>query len=143
MQKIRLFELANLAIVEMVFETPGDQHAYQAHTHAYDHAHYLARGVMDVFVNGEVTRYIAPAMIWIKAGTEHRQVAVEANTIGLCINAIRMKDGSGEPIDPTLVPNGVSPWNFGDLGTIPAGENALDYASFLAFRQIAQAGLPI
>ena len=102
-----IFELANLFIRVMHFQFAGDGHAYDEHAHAYDHAHFLSAGVMDVTVNDVTTRYTAPAMIWIKAGVGHKQVAVVAGTIGLCIHALRSADMSGEPLDPALVPPGV------------------------------------
>jgi quercetin dioxygenase-like cupin family protein len=131
----KLFELANLFIRVMIFEKAGDESDYDGHVHSYDHAHFLSCGVMDVTVNGEVTRYTAPAMIWIKAGVGHKQTAAADNTIGLCIHALRSKDGSGEPVDAALIPRGVNPWDFGELPVIPADADPLSFAEYLAWRQ--------
>lgn len=77
--------------------------------HTYDHAHFVSRGRMRVHVNGRATDYTAPAMIYIKAGLHHRMEALEAGTTGHCVHALRSQDGSGEPLDPALVPAGVQP----------------------------------
>lgn len=106
----RLFELANLWVRAMIFSEPGDVESYDGHAHEYDHAHFVASGAMDVEVNGLVTRYEAPAMIWIAAKTGHKMTARAPGTIGLCIHAIRSADGSGEPVDMSLVPAGSSAW---------------------------------
>ena len=104
----RHFELANLFIRTMEFEHAGDSESYDGHAHAYDHAHFLAAGVADVMVDSVVTRYTAPAMIWIKAGVGHKLTAAAPGTMGLCIHALRSADLSGEPLDPALIPAGVS-----------------------------------
>lgn len=106
----RLFELANLFIRVMTFDEAGDIESYGGHVHEYDHAHFLAVGEMDVEVNGVVSTYAAPAMIWIAAKTAHKMTARVPGTVGLCIHAIRAADGSGDPVDPKLVPAGSSAW---------------------------------
>lgn len=102
------YELANLFIRTMEFEEIGDSESYDGHAHRYDHAHFLAAGAVDVEVNGQVTPYAAPAMIWVKAETTHKLTATAPKTVGLCIHALRSADMSGEPLDPALIPKGVS-----------------------------------
>jgi quercetin dioxygenase-like cupin family protein len=109
--QVQQFELANLYVKAMVFERAGDVESYGGHMHAYDHAHFVAAGAVDVTVNGQTTRYVAPAMIWIAARTAHHMVAVEDKSIGLCIHALRSADMSGEPLDPSLIPAGSSAWD--------------------------------
>ena len=111
MIKNHLFELANLYIRVMDFECAGDSDSYDGHTHLYDHAHFLAAGEIDLESNGEITHYVAPAMIWIKALQAHKLTATVPNTRGCCIHAMRSADMSGEPLDPALIPKGVSVWN--------------------------------
>lgn len=103
-------EIANLFIRTMEFDYAGeDWQDISDHVHTYDHAHFVSRGSMRVHVNGQSTDYVAPAMIYIAAGLHHRMEALEPGTIGHCIHALRNKDGSGEPLDPTTVPQGVLP----------------------------------
>lgn len=126
------FELANIWVRVMRFEHSGDVSEYGGHSHPYDHAHLLAAGGMDVDVCGEVTHYDAPALIWIKAGLAHKQTATADNTVGACIHALR--DGSGLPIDPTLIPKGSTAWDFSAYEAgIPVAD-ALTFAEFLAFK---------
>jgi mannose-6-phosphate isomerase-like protein (cupin superfamily) len=106
----RLFELANLFVRAMIFQHAGDVESYEGHAHEYDHAHFVAAGVMDVEIHGQTTQYTAPAMIWIAARTAHKMTARASGTIGLCIHAIRNADGSGEPVDAGLIPAGSNAW---------------------------------
>lgn len=126
------FEMANLWIRVMHFELAGDVSEYGGHVHPFDHAHLLCAGSMDVEVAGEVTHYTAPALVWIKAGLAHKQTATEPNTIGACIHALR--DGSGLPLDPALIPNGSSAWDFSAYAAGIPEADALTFAEFLAFK---------
>jgi hypothetical protein len=46
-------------------------------------------------------------MIFIKADKKHMLEALEDNTVAYCIHALRDKDGSGDILDPSMVPDGV------------------------------------
>jgi quercetin dioxygenase-like cupin family protein len=101
-------ELANLFIRTMTFEKAGDVECDGGHVHTYDHAHFLSNGSVRITVSGVPTDYHAPAMIFIAANHVHHLEALVDNTIGHCIHALRSQDLSGEPLDPAMVPAGVS-----------------------------------
>jgi hypothetical protein len=44
-------------------------------------------------------------MIYIRAGKEHRLEALEDNTVAYCIHPLRDPDGSGDILDPSMIPN--------------------------------------
>lgn len=100
-------ELANLFIVTMTFEHAGDSFG-EAEVHTFDHAHFVSNGSMRVTVNGQTTDYPKHSFIHIAAGLPHTMTAREDGTVGHCIHALRSQDGSGEPLDPALVPVGMS-----------------------------------
>lgn len=70
------------------------------HRHAYDHLSILAMGVVLLTVEGETTRYAAPACIEIKRGIEHRIHALEA-TVWYCIHPTDETDTT--KIDQVLI----------------------------------------
>jgi quercetin dioxygenase-like cupin family protein len=98
-------EAANLFIVTLMFEKAGDS-MQDIEVHTYDHVHHVARGTLRVIVNGQETVYSEGSMILIAAGERHRFEALEDGTVGHCIHALRSQDGSGELLDPALVPHG-------------------------------------
>jgi quercetin dioxygenase-like cupin family protein len=56
------------------------------HKHNYEHLSVLAQGRCLVTVDGKTTEYVAPAMITIVAGAEHKIFAIE-ETVWFCIHA--------------------------------------------------------
>ena len=101
-------ELANLFIRTMAFKHAGDTEEDAGHVHTYPHAHYVSNGKIRFELDGVATDYTAPALFYVPAGVHHRLVALEDGTVGHCIHALRSQDGSGEPLDPALIPAGVS-----------------------------------
>ena len=55
------------------------------HKHAYTHAHILGKGRVLIDVNGQITEYVAPAVIEIEAGKHHGITALEDST-GFCVH---------------------------------------------------------
>lgn len=102
--EVALGLVANLFSRQMHFKRAGD--VEQGHTHQFDHLTLLAKGSLKVTVNGEVTYFAAPQMIYIHKDHEHELVALEDDTVAYCIHALRTKDQS-EIIDSSMVPNGV------------------------------------
>lgn len=94
----------NLWLRQMHFVKAGDKN--EGHEHNYDHMTLLATGSVAVHVNGQTTNFIAPHMIFIKAGKQHYIEALEDNTIAYCVHALRDKD-TEEILDPNQIPNGV------------------------------------
>ncbi len=79
----------------------------QGHKHAYNHITLLAAGKLRVTVNGKVTDFTAPHMIFIHKDHEHHLEALEDRTLAYCIHAVRDKD-TGEIIEGLGVPDGVT-----------------------------------
>lgn len=103
--KIFIGCVSNLFSRQMHFESKGDTEF--GHTHNHDHLTLLASGRLKVTVEGQDTEFTAPHMIFIKADKHHILEALEDNTVAYCIHALREKDGSGDILDPSMIPNGV------------------------------------
>tara|TARA_R110000822_G_scaffold288671_1_gene409952 strand:- start:69 stop:371 length:303 start_codon:yes stop_codon:yes gene_type:complete len=91
----------------MHFSSAGD--VEHGHIHPFDHLTLLAYGSLQVTVNGKVTDFKAPHMIYIKAEHEHELVALEDNTVAFCIHALRDGNGVDDILDPLAIPLGVDP----------------------------------
>jgi hypothetical protein len=102
--------VANLFSRQMHFKSAGDLEL--GHTHPFDHLTLLASGSLRVTVSDKTTDFKAPHMIYIKAEHNHKLVALEDNTVAYCIHALRDGNGVGDIIDPSSIPDGVSPMVF-------------------------------
>ena len=107
---VQLGCVANLFSRQMHFKKAGDLE--HGHTHPFDHLTLLASGSLRVTVNGRVTDFKAPHMIYIKAEHNHELVALEDDTVAFCIHALRNGNGVADIIDPASVPAGVSPTRY-------------------------------
>lgn len=105
--KIQIGCVANLFSRMMYFEKTGDIEV--GHTHQFDHLTLLASGKLRVTVAGQVTEFTAPHMIYIRADQVHELVALADNTVAYCIHALRDGNGVEDILDPSMIPNGVSP----------------------------------
>lgn len=103
---VQLACVANLWCKQMHFAKLGDFKA--GHKHLFDHLTLLARGAVAVNVEGVVTEFQAPSMIYIAAGKEHTITAREDDTIAYCIHALRDGDAVGDILDPSMIPAGVT-----------------------------------
>jgi quercetin dioxygenase-like cupin family protein len=99
--------VGNTWVKQMIFEHKGNVHA--GHSHSFDHQTLLAKGSVEVWANGKPTVFIAPTIIYIKAGIQHGMIAKEDGTVIYCIHPLRNGDQVGDIIDPASVPNGVMP----------------------------------
>lgn len=99
--------VANLFSRQMHFHKAGDTEL--GHTHAFDHLTLLAKGSLRVTVDGKVSQFKAPTMVYIKADKVHELVALEDDTVAYCIHALRSGDGVGDILDPEGIPAGVDP----------------------------------
>lgn len=97
--------VANLFSRQMHFEKAGDIEI--GHTHQFDHLTLLAKGRLQVTVDGVISEFTAPQMIWIHKDKVHELVALVDNTVAYCIHALRDKNDN-EIIDPSMIPAGVS-----------------------------------
>lgn len=98
--------VANLFSRMMRFEKAGDTEI--GHTHQFDHLTLLAKGKLKVTVEGQVTEFTAPHMIYIHKDKVHELEALADETVAYCIHALRDKD-SGDILDPSMIPAGGSP----------------------------------
>jgi quercetin dioxygenase-like cupin family protein len=100
--------VSNVYIRQITYPKKGCKNV--AHLHQHDHTTLLAAGSVDVNVNGQVTHYTAPSMIYIEKDHIHNFTSTEDNTVCYCIHALRDGDGVNDIIDPATIPKGVNPW---------------------------------
>lgn len=95
--------VANLYSRMMHFRKAGD--IEHGHTHQFDHLTLLAKGSLEVTVEGNTKVFNAPTMIYIHADKNHELVALTDDTVAYCIHALRTHEG--DIIDPDMIPEGV------------------------------------
>lgn len=96
--------VGNLWLRQMHFVKAGDQN--EGHEHNFDHVTLLAKGSVEVDVEGNKSTFTAPHMILIIAGKRHFLKALEDDTVAYCVHALRDKD-TAEILDPAMIPAGV------------------------------------
>lgn len=79
----------------------------QGHSHRFDHTTLLARGRVEVEVDGVSTMFAAPSLVYIQAGRRHRITALEDDVVVVCIHAVRDGDGVEDIVAEDAVPLGV------------------------------------
>lgn len=97
--------VSNLWLRQMHFAKAGDRN--DGHTHNFDHVTLLAKGRVSVDVEGQVTEFTAPHMIYITKGKEHYLTALEDDTIAYCVHALRSGEREEDILDPSMIPAGV------------------------------------
>jgi hypothetical protein len=105
--EIKIGCVANLWSRMMRFHHAGDTE--QGHTHQFDHLTLLAKGKLKVTVEGKVSVFSAPHMIYIHKDKMHELVALEDETVAYCIHTLRGGEGVGDILDPSMIPDGVNP----------------------------------
>lgn len=98
--------VSNLWVRQMHFLKAGDQN--EGHVHNFDHITLLSKGSVTVNVDGNVTEFKAPHMIYIAKGKAHFIKAIEDNTIACCIHALRTGEREEDILDPSMIPDGVA-----------------------------------
>lgn len=93
--------VANLWSRQMHFLKKGDTEI--GHTHQFDHLTLLASGRLKVTVEGAVSYFQAPHMIYIRKDDVHELEAMEDNTVAYCIHALRTEDQT-EILDAAMIP---------------------------------------
>ncbi len=104
--------VANLYSRMMHFRKAGDVEI--GHTHQFDHLTLLAKGKLKVTVEGVVTEFTAPHMIYIRKDKVHELEALTDETVAYCIHALRDKENN-DILDPSMIPAGVSPLSMAGL----------------------------
>jgi hypothetical protein len=102
--------VANLWSKMMHFKKAGDTE--YGHAHVFDHLTLLVKGKIKIAVDGIDSEFVAPQMIYIKAGKVHELTALEDDSMAYCIHALR--DNEGDILDPTMIPSNISPSNVFD-----------------------------
>lgn len=106
--------VANTWIKQMHFLKAGDMN--DGHKHIFDHQTLLGKGSVKVTVNGKVSEFKAPTIIFIRAGFEHQIEALEDDTVCYCIHAIRDGERVEDIIDPADIPNDGMMYKFTEGG---------------------------
>jgi quercetin dioxygenase-like cupin family protein len=102
--------VGNLWLRQMQFVKAGDQN--EGHEHNFDHVTLLAKGSVEVDVEGNKSTFTAPQMILIVAGKRHFLKALEDGTVAYCVHALRDKD-TEEILDFSMIPFGVDAFKAG------------------------------
>lgn len=90
----------------MHFLKVGDRN--EGHLHNYDHITLLAKGSVTVDVEGQLTEFVAPQMIYVAKGKRHFLIAKEDDTIAYCVHALRTGEKEEDILDPDMIPAGVT-----------------------------------
>lgn len=102
--EVNIAKVANVFTRQMHFKKAGDLE--QQHCHIYDHVTLLANGSVKLTVDGIVTEFKAPHIIYVHKDKMHELIALEDNTVAYCIHGLREKD-TGDIIAPEMIPKGV------------------------------------
>jgi len=97
--------VSNLWLRQMHFKNAGDRN--EGHVHNFDHMTLLAKGSVTVDVDGELTDFTAPHMIYIAKGKRHFLTAKEPDTVAYCVHALRTGEREEDILDPSMIPAGV------------------------------------
>ena len=104
--KIRAMCVSNVFSRMMYFLKAGD--VEEGHKHTFDHATLLSSGKLKIEILDENNNvqfekiFIAPDFIFIGKDDIHRLIALEDNTIAVCIHAIRDLDENIIPPDSLI-----------------------------------------
>ena len=90
----------------MHFVKAGDQN--EGHVHNFDHITLLSKGSVEVNVEGNVSQFKAPHLIYITKGKAHFIKALEDDTIACCVHALRTGEREEDILDPSMIPAGVT-----------------------------------
>lgn len=99
----------NLWSKMMHFQKAGQKEP--GHSHIFNHLTLLAKGKVNVNVDGVDTVFTAPHMIFIAKEKIHEITALEDDTVAYCIHALRVGDDVGDILDMDMVPEGVDPYS--------------------------------
>lgn len=106
--EIQIGCVSNIYTRSMHFLKAGDKEI--GHSHVFDHLSLLTKGSLQVTVDGQVSVFKAPHMIFITKNKNHELVALEDDTLTYCIHALRDGDGVGDIIGDDMVPKGIKPF---------------------------------
>lgn len=98
---VQLACVSNMYVRMMDFKKDGTE---PGHAHAFDHLTLLASGSVEIEVDGMVTNFMAPKMIFIAKDKVHSIKALEDNTLCFCIHPIRDGERVEDIVDPSMLP---------------------------------------
>ncbi len=101
--EISMAMVSNIWCKQMHFLTAGTQ--MPGHLHNHNHITLLAKGKLAVTVNGEVSEFTAPHLIFIHKDHVHDLLALEDDTLAYCIHAVRDID-TGDIMEGVSIPSG-------------------------------------
>jgi len=96
--------------IKLIYMNKDD--CMEGHKHVFDHPHLLTSGSVEIDVEGVKTTFVAPHIIFIEKGKKHKITALEDNTVGACIHAIRDGDAIEDIVDPSMIPKGTDAFNW-------------------------------
>jgi quercetin dioxygenase-like cupin family protein len=99
---VQLGCVSNMYVRLMEFKQVGCKEP--GHDHPFDHMTLLAKGALEVEVDGVKTKFIAPKMIFIEKDKTHSLTALEPDTLAFCIHPIRNGERIEDIIDPSMLP---------------------------------------
>ena len=105
--KSQLSLISNLWIKLMTFERTGDVN--EGHKHVFDHPTLLVKGKLQVDVEGEISVFDAPHIVFIARDKVHPLTALEDGTVAACIHALRDGEQVEDIVDPAMIPAGINP----------------------------------
>lgn len=96
--------IGNIWVRQNYLEKAGD--SVGGHLHYFDHVSLLAKGSVEVLLDGENPRtFSAPTFIVIRKNHRHQITALEDDTSWYCVFAVRDIDGSvADIVDPKNEP---------------------------------------
>lgn len=99
----KIASVANIFVKMMYFQNTGD--VMEGHSHNFNHLTLLAKGKLNVTVDGVTTEFTAPNMIYILKDKVHTLEATSDATVAYCIHALR--DLNDEILPDDIIPEGI------------------------------------
>jgi quercetin dioxygenase-like cupin family protein len=99
---VQLACVSNMYVRMMEFKKTGC--CEPGHAHPFDHLTLLAKGSLQIEIDGMLTTFFAPKMIFIAKDKVHKVTALEDNTLAFCIHPIRNSERIEDIVDPSMLP---------------------------------------
>lgn len=96
--------ISNVWFKLMHFKNAGDFN--QGHKHLFDHATLLCKGSVEVYINGKVSTFTAPTIIFIEREKVHKIIALEPDTVVCCVHALRDGNETSDIVHEDFIPRG-------------------------------------
>jgi len=100
--EIQISCVSNMYVRMMEFKKSGC--CEPGHAHPFDHLTLLTKGSVQMEVDGIISTFNAPKMIFILKDKVHSITALEDNTLAFCIHPIRNGERIEDIVDPSSIP---------------------------------------